>query len=74
MHDTCTYHLDVQGKMDEAIFNASSPLRIRVVRTNQAITRFRITADQSALVGLIRHLHSQGFVLQSVKCYPQEEQ
>jgi hypothetical protein len=61
-----TYCLKVQDRVDEKIFNATSPLRITVVRVGPDATLFTICADQSGLIGLIRHLHGQGFVLLSV--------
>ncbi len=66
MHDICTYHIEVRGQMDEDTFNATSPLEVTVVRVDSAATLFTICADQSGLIGLIRHLHGHGFVLLSV--------
>jgi len=66
MHDICTYHVEVQGQVDENAFNATSPLQIMVVRVDMAATLFTVRADQSGLIGLIRHLHGRGFVLLSV--------
>ena len=68
MHDICTYHVEVQGQVDENAFNATSPLQIMVVRVDTAATLFTVRADQSGLIGLIRHLHGRGFVLLSVTC------
>jgi hypothetical protein len=68
MHDICTYHVEVCGQVDENVFNATSPLQMTVVRVDTAATLFTIRTDQSGLVGLIRHLHGQGFVLLSVTC------
>ena len=66
MHDICTYHIQVRGQVEENIFNATSPLQIMVVQTDAAVTLFTVSADQSGLIGLIRHLHRQGFVILSV--------
>jgi hypothetical protein len=66
MHDICTYQIEVRGQVDEKAFNASSPLQMTVVRVDTAATLFTIRADQSGLIGLIRHLHGRGFVLLSV--------
>jgi hypothetical protein len=52
--------------MDENDLNAMSPLEMTVIRGDTAATLFTICADQSGLVGLIRHLHGRGFVLLSV--------
>lgn len=66
MHDICTYHIEVQGRVEESAFNATSPLQTTVIRTNSADALFTICADQSGLIGLIRYLHGHGFVLLSV--------
>jgi hypothetical protein len=36
---------------------------MRVEKADQAVTRLSIRTDQSGIVGVIRHLHGQGFVL-----------
>jgi hypothetical protein len=66
IHDVCTYHIEVRDRVDENTFNESSPLRITVVRVDPIATLLTVCADQSGLIGLIRHLHGQGFVLLSV--------
>jgi hypothetical protein len=68
MHDMCTYQIEVRGQVDEKAFTATSPLQTTVIRTDTAATLFTIRTDQSGLIGLIRHLHGQGFVLLSVAC------
>lgn len=66
MHDICIYHIKVRGQMDENVFNAATPLQITVVQVDSATTLFTTSADQSGLIGLIRHLHQQGFVILSL--------
>ena len=66
MHDICTYRIEVRGQVDESAFNATSPLQITVAQMDAAATLFTTCADQSGLIGLIRHLHRQGFVVLSV--------
>lgn len=66
MHDVCTYRIEVQGRADEHDLNATSPLCMTVVQAGPAATSFAVRADQSGLVGLVRHLHSRGIVLLSV--------
>jgi hypothetical protein len=66
MHDICTYKIEVRGQVDENAFNATSPLQITAVQMDAAATLFTICADQSGLIGLIRHLHWQGFVILSI--------
>lgn len=68
MRDICTYHIEVRDQLDEHAFNAQSPLQIRVLRADKETTLFTTCADQSGLIGLLRHLHGQGFVLSSVAC------
>ena len=71
MHDICTYHIVVKGEVDEMTLNVSSPVRVRVTEMNVAATYLTIHADQSGLIGLLRHLHQQGFVLLLVSRGPQ---
>jgi hypothetical protein len=66
MHDISTYHIELQGQVNENDINAMSPLWMTVVRREKALTLLQIRADQAGLVGLIRHLHGRGFVLFSV--------
>ena len=66
MQEIYTYHIEVQGQVNEDEFNVTSPLRVTVRRANTASTLLTLHADQSGLVGLIRHLHHQGFVLLSL--------
>jgi len=66
MQAICTYHVEVRGELDEVTFNAASPLQVTVVRTDPEATLFAVCADQSGLIGLIRHLHQRGFELLSV--------
>lgn len=66
MHDICTYHIAVRGRIDENDLNQMSPLAITMVRVDEAATEFTIRADQSGLIGLMRHLHGRGFVFLSV--------
>ena len=66
MHVIGTYHIEVQGIVDAKAFNKTSPLQITVDRADAGTTLLNICADQAGLIGLIRHLHQQGFVLVSV--------
>ena len=72
MHQVCTYHIRVQGLVDESDLNAMSPLQTAVVRADTdeaypyAATLCTIHSDQSGLIGLMRYLHGQGFVFLSV--------
>lgn len=66
MDDICTYQIEVRNGFDEKAFNASSPLQMTVVRVDPAVTLLAAHADQSGLIGLLRHLHQQGYVLLSL--------
>jgi len=66
MDDRCTYQIEVRDQVDEQDINALSPLHITVVRAEPASMLFYVEADQSGLIGLLRHLHGRGLVLLSV--------
>lgn len=66
MEKICKYQIEVKGKFDQEAFNAGSPIQIKLVQQNQNSDRFTTLTDQSGLIGLIRHLHHQGYVLLSV--------
>ena len=74
MDDIRTYRIEVQGQIDENDLNAMSPLEVTMVQVDadeehpSAATLFAICADQSGLIGLLRHLHGRGLVLLSVTC------
>lgn len=62
----CTYYIQVRGDIDESAFNIKSPLQFTMMPANPDFTLFKIYADQSGLIGMLRHLHAQGFVLLSM--------
>ena len=66
MQDICTYRIEVRGQVEENAFNAAGPLRLKVIQADSAATLLETYADQSGLIGLLRYLHQQGFVLLSV--------
>ena len=66
MYEACFYHIEVRDTVNEATFNMGSPLQITIKRVKREATHFTVRTDQSGLIGLIRHLHQQGFVLLSV--------
>ena len=66
MYEVCFYHIEVRDAVNEATFNAGSPLQITIKRVKRGATHFSVRTDQPGLIGLIRHLHRQGFVLLSV--------
>ena len=65
MQELYEYQIEVQGQMDQGVFNSTSPIQVHVDRVEDMTTLLTVHADQSGLVGLIRHLHHQGFVLLS---------
>lgn len=68
MYAISTYHITVRGCIDQDDLNLMSPLATTVVRADEAATEFTIRADQSGLIGLLRHLHGRGVVFLSVTC------
>jgi hypothetical protein len=66
VEEISAYQVEVRGELDESSFNATSPLRVTDVRVHTTATQFSIYTDQSGLIGLMRHLHGQGFILLSV--------
>jgi hypothetical protein len=83
MHELCTFHIQVRGRVQESALNAHSPLHMTVVPgdadRDHALesTTVAICADQSGLIGLMRHLHGRGFLILSVfrnpDALPEEE-
>lgn len=68
MNERHTYLIRIGGQASAEELNATSPLRVTVIRTEPAATLLALDADQSGLIGLLRHLHGLGFVLLSVGC------
>jgi hypothetical protein len=67
MNEVYTYLIQLRGVVDEAEINAGSPLHTTVEPQGTAATLLTVRTDQSGLVGLLRHLHGRGFVLQAVR-------
>ena len=66
MQAISTYHIEVEGQVDENSFNTGGPLHISVIRTGPARTLFAIYADQAGLIGVLRYLHQNGYVIEAV--------
>ncbi len=66
MDETCAYQIKVQNGLDDNAFNATSPVQVVLARVDAEATYLTLHADQSGLIGLLRHLHQQGYVLLSV--------
>jgi hypothetical protein len=64
--DQCTYTIRLRGKVDEREISASGPLEVCAVHAGRNSTRITCCTDQSGLVGLLRHLHGQGYVFLSI--------
>lgn len=63
MDEMCIYRIQVHGPVDEAALNVMSPVQVRVEMGETAVTHLAARTDQTGLIGLLRHLHTLGFVL-----------
>jgi len=70
MNTACVYHIQIRGQVDETEINVMSPVQLVQDWMETAVTQFSVHTDQSGLIGLMRHLHSLGFVFLSVDCQP----
>jgi hypothetical protein len=66
MQNRCVYHITLQGKAEEKAVCAAGPVLVKVDRIDAKATRLTVLADQSGLIGLLRFLHQQGFVILSM--------
>lgn len=66
MHDLSEYQIKVKTRLEENSFNAISPIQITIEKVSDLETTFNIISDQSGLVGLVRFLHRQGFLIFSI--------
>lgn len=67
MQKICTYTIEVDGELDEYLFSDASPIQIELVKQTPSAAKFSIYTDQPGLIGMIRHLHRQGFLILSVE-------
>jgi hypothetical protein len=74
LQEVSTYRIVVKGRVDERAFNAASPQQATVVSTSAAATRMRVCADQAGLIGVLRHLHRQGYELISLQWEGNDEE
>lgn len=58
-----TFTIKVRGSVLEEPLNLKSPQPIRVIGSDPGATVFKACTDQSGLIGLLRLLHGQGYVL-----------
>ena len=66
IQDIHTYHIEVQGQLDKNSLNESGPVHIIITRADQSATILKFHSDQSGLIGLLRYLHQQGYVIRSM--------
>ena len=66
MMDSCVYHIQLRGQIDEEEVNEMSPLLLVWEGGDTAVTQFSVATDQSGLIGLMRYLHGLGFTFLSV--------
>ena len=66
MHDLSEYQIKVKDHLEETSFNAISPIQITIEKVRGLETTLNIVSDQSGLVGFIRFLHRQGFLIISI--------
>ena len=66
--DSRLYHIQLRGQVEEHEVNEMSPLLLVREGGESAVTQFSVNTDQSGLVGLMRHLHGLGYVIQAVNC------
>lgn len=73
MIDTCTYQVEISGRIDEEDLKSMCPPQVNMIRVEPTGICFSIFTDQSGLIGLLRHLHGRGVVLDSVvRSLPQD--
>jgi hypothetical protein len=67
MPDIFSYQIELGGLVNENEINSMGPLQMTVAQSSPAkgsgaaSTLFILRTDQSGLIGLLRHLHGQGF-------------
>ena len=66
MQDLSAYQIEVKGQLNGDGFNATSPTQITVKDVSDTRSIFNFLADQSGLIGIIRFLHRQGFIIISI--------
>jgi len=66
--DVRTWRIRIHGKVEEEDIRPTSPVWFSIEQAEPAGTWLSLEADQSGIVGLIRHLHALGLVLISMSC------
>ncbi|MDX1687269.1 MAG: hypothetical protein R3248_04725 [Candidatus Promineifilaceae bacterium] len=70
MDETYTYQIRVRDGVDDVALNAASPVKVSAARVEPDATLLTTCTDQSGLIGLLRYVHQQGYVLLSVTREP----
>ena len=66
MQELAAYQIEVQDQLDGDDFNAISPIQITVKDVSDTKSTLAFLTDQSGLIGLIRFLHRQGYIILSI--------
>ena len=61
------YEIFLAGELEDAGRLADGPVQTAVLRADEHITVIAVRADQSGLIGMLRHLHGRGLVIRSVR-------
>jgi hypothetical protein len=62
-----TYLIQLAGKINMDDLNQLSPYLMSGILVKDDTTRFKVCADQSGLLGMLRFLHNHGLVLLAVR-------
>ncbi|MHC1781841.1 MAG: hypothetical protein AB9891_03575 [Anaerolineaceae bacterium] len=68
--DTCSYSIEIRGRIVEADLAMICPPGFGILRQEPEGMAFSIVTDQSGLIGLLRHLHSRGVVFEAIRRNP----
>lgn len=67
-NDFRSYKIRIYGRVEEEEIVPTSPVQFTVDAVEEAGTSISFQADQSGMIGLVRHLHGLGLVLVSMSC------
>lgn len=66
MQSFSTYQIEIQGKVRSEQLTVGGPLNVHVTRIADETSSLVVRTDQAGMIGLMRHLHGQGFVILSL--------
>ncbi|HEX2981659.1 MAG TPA: hypothetical protein VHO48_15445 [Anaerolineaceae bacterium] len=72
MEDVCVYQFTVRGWLSIEDVNALSPVSLEVEREGAGASVLRARTDQAGMIGVIRHLHGLGLMLEAIRRLPAE--